>query len=87
MPATGNRHTFFEIRQCYPLFSDDEATRYEALDIQAGNMASMIYADLDRIDDENEKQNTRESSLDFCTLGKLAMVMSWQKPGDLAELS
>ena len=25
---------------------------YKALDIQAGNMASMIYADLHRIDDE-----------------------------------
>lgn len=56
------------------------------LDIQAGDMASMIYADLDRIDDESERQKIRASLLEYCELDTLAMVMIWQELSDIAEL-
>ena len=59
---------------------------YKALDIQAGNMASMIYADLHRIDDESERQKIRESLLEYCKLERLAMVMIWQALSDIAEV-
>ena len=59
---------------------------YKALDIQAGNMASMIYADLHRIDDESERQKIRESLLDYCKLERLGMVMIWQALSDIAEV-
>ena len=61
------------------MFPDDAALDYRALDIQAGDMASMIYADLDWIDDECERQKIRESLLEYCKLDTLAMVMIWQE--------
>ena len=57
------------------------------MDIQAGDMASMIYADLDRIDDENERQKIRKSLLEYCKLDTLAMVMIWQELSKIAEIS
>ena len=48
-------------------------------DIQAGDMASMIYADLDRISDESERRKIREALLEYCKLDTLAMVMIWQE--------
>ena len=49
------------------------------LDIQAGAMGSMIYADLDRIDDASERQKIREALLEYCKLDTLAMMMTWQE--------
>lgn len=60
---------------------------HKALDIQAGDMASMIYADLDRIDDENVRQKIRDSLLDYCKLDTRAMVMIWRELGNIAETS
>ena len=48
-------------------------------------MASMIYADLHRIDDESERQKIRDSLLDYCKLERLAMVMIWQEISDITE--
>ena len=53
---------------------------------QAGDMASMIYADLDRIDDESERQKIRKALLEYCKLDTLAMVMIWQELGKIAEM-
>lgn len=50
-------------------------------------MASMIYADLERIDDESENQKIRESLLEYCKLDTLAMVMIWQELIDITEMS
>ena len=47
--------------------------------IQAGAMGSMIYADLDRIDDASERQKIREALLEYCKLDTLAMMMTWQE--------
>ncbi|MCP4390379.1 MAG: DUF2779 domain-containing protein, partial [Gammaproteobacteria bacterium] len=78
----------FSIKSVLPaMFPDDAAADYKGLDIQAGDMASMIYADLDRIDDESERQKIRESLLDYCKLDTLAMVMIWQELSDIAEMS
>ena len=76
----------FSIKSVLPaLFPDDAALDYKALNIQAGDMASMIYADLDRIDDESERQKIRESLLEYCKLDTLAMVMIWRELSDIAE--
>ena len=78
----------FSIKSVLPaMFPDDAALDYKTLDIQAGDMASMIYADLDRIDDENERQKIRESLLEYCKLDTLAMVMIWQELSKIAEIS
>ena len=69
------------------MFPNDEAPDYKALDIQAGDMASMIHADLDRIDDESERRKIREALLDYCKLGTLAMVMIWQELNKITEIS
>ena len=53
----------------------------------SGDMASMTYADPDRLDDESERQKIRESLLEYCKLDTLAMVMIWQKLSDIAEIS
>jgi len=77
----------FSIKSVLPaMFPDDEAADYEGLDIQAGDMASMIYADLDRIADESERQKIRASLLEYCRLDTLAMVMIWRELSDIAEL-
>jgi hypothetical protein len=78
----------FSIKSVLPaMFPDDAALDYKALEVQAGDMASMIYADLDRIDDESERQKIRESLLEYCKLDTLAMVMIWQELSDIAEIS
>ncbi len=50
-------------------------------------MASMIYADLDRVDDASKRQRIRESLLEYCKLDTLAMVMIWRELTRIAELS
>ncbi len=57
------------------------------LDMQASAMASMIYADLDGIDDESERQKIREGLGEYCKLDTLAMVMIWQALSRIAEIS
>ena len=42
-------------------------------------MASMIYADLDRIDDESGRQKICQALLEYCKLDTLAMVMFIQE--------
>ena len=76
----------FSIKSVLPaLFPNDAALDYKALDIQAGDMASMIYDSLDRIDDANERRKIRESLLVYCKLDTLAMVMIWQELGRIAR--
>ncbi len=76
----------FSIKSVLPaMFPDDAALDYKGLDIQAGDMASMIYADLDKIDDEGERQRIHESLLKYCRLDTLAMVMIWQELSNIAE--
>ena len=78
----------FSIKSVLPaMFPGDAALDYKALDIQAGDLASMIYADLDRIDDESEKQKKREALLEYCKLDTRAMVMIWQELSKIAEIS
>jgi hypothetical protein len=73
----------FSIKSVLPaMFPDEEALDYKGLNIQAGDMASMIYAELDRIDDESERQKIRESLLEYCKLDTLAMVMIWRQLGE-----
>ena len=48
-------------------------------------MALMIYADLDRFDNEDERQKKRESLREYCRLDTLAMVMIWRELGNIAE--
>ena len=70
----------FSIKAVLPaLFPDDPALDYKGLDIQAGEMASATYAELDRIDDEHERRQKREALLAYCKLDTLAMVMIWQE--------
>ena len=69
------------------MFPDDLAPGYEGLDIRAGDMASMILADLGRIDDENERLKRREALPEYCRLDTLAMVMIWRALGDITEMS
>ena len=59
---------------------------HQAPGLQAGDMASMIYADLDRIDDESERQKIRASLREYCKLDTLAMVKIWQALRDIAEI-
>ena len=76
----------FSIKSVLPaLFPDDKTLSYKELDIQAGDLASMMYADLDRVDDEDEKQKIRESLLEYCRLDTLAMVMIWRELCSIAE--
>ena len=78
----------FSIKSVLPaLFPDDPALDYKGLDIQAGDMASMTYADLDRIDDASERQKIRASLLEYCKLDTLAMVMIWQELCRITEQS
>lgn len=78
----------FSIKSVLPaLFPNDPALDYNALDIQAGDLASMIYADLDRIDDESERQEKREALLEYCKMDTWAMVMIWQELSEIAEAS
>jgi len=65
----------------------DAALDYKALDVQAGDMASMFYVDLDKINDENEGQKIRASLLEYCKLYTLAMVIIWQERSGIAEMS
>jgi len=48
-------------------------------------MVPVIYANLDRIDDEDERKRIREPLLEYCKLDTLAMVMVWRKLSDIAE--
>ena len=78
----------FSIKSVLPaMFPDDAALDYKEQDIQAGDMASMIYADLDRIDDESERQKKREALLEYCKLDTWAMVMIWRALSDIVETS
>ena len=78
----------FSIKSVLPaMFPDDAALDYKALDIQAGAMASMTYADLDKIDDASERQKIREALLEYCKLDTLAMVMIWRELGKIAGTS
>jgi len=78
----------FSIKSVLPaLFPDDEALDYKALDIQAGDMASMIYAGLDNVDDASERQKIREALLEYCKLDTLAMVMIWQELRKITRMS
>jgi hypothetical protein len=78
----------FSIKSVLPaMFPDDPAFSYEGLDIHAGDMASMIYADLDQIDDESEKQKIREALLKYCKLDTWAMVMIWRELNDIAKMN
>ena len=75
----------FSIKSVLPaMFPDEAAYSYTDLDIQAGDIASMIYADLDRVDDESERQRIRESLLEYCKLDTWAMVMIWQELCNIA---
>ena len=70
----------FSIKSVLPaLFPDDLALSYQGLDIHAGDMASLIYAGLDQVDDADERNRNRESLLAYCKLDTLAMVMIWQE--------
>ena len=69
------------------LFPDDAALDYKALIIQAGEMASMTYADQDRIDDESERQKIRASLTEYSKPDTLAMVTIWQEFSGIAEVS
>jgi hypothetical protein len=76
----------FSIKSVLPaMFPDDETLDYKGLDIQAGDMASMIYADLDRIDDASERRKIRQALLAYCKLDTLAMVMIWRELSEIAE--
>ena len=68
------------------MFPDDDALDYKNLDIQAGDMASAIYADLDQVNDIEEKRKIRNSLLAYCRLDTLAMVMIWRELGGIANL-
>jgi len=71
----------FSIKSILPaMFPDDEALDYKVLDIQAGDMASAVYADLGQLD-EAERQKIRRALLEYCKLDTLAMVMIWQELG------
>ena len=75
----------FSIKSVLPaMFPDDETLDYKGLDIQAGDMASMIYADLDRIDDASERRKIRQALLAYCKLDTLAMVMIWRQLSEIA---
>ena len=77
----------FSIKSVLPaMFPDDAALDYKGLEIQAGDMASMIYADLDSIDDASERQKIRGALLEYCKLDTLAMVMIWQELGKIADM-
>jgi hypothetical protein len=67
------------------IFPDDETLDYEGPDIQAGDKASMIYADLGRIDDEGERQRIREALLEYGKPDTPAMVMIWRECSNIAE--
>ena len=69
------------------MFPDEAGHSYTDLDIQGGDIASMIYAHLDRIDDERERQKIRESLLEYCKLDTWAMVMIWRVLGVITEMS
>ena len=76
----------FSIKSVLPaMFPDDETLDYKGLDIQAGDMASMIYADLERVDDDNERHKIRQALRAYCKLDTLAMVMIWRQLDELAE--
>ena len=76
----------FSIKSVLPaMFPDDQTLDYKGLDIQAGDMASMIYADLERVDDDNERHKIRQALRAYCKLDTLAMVMIWRQLDELAE--
>ena len=78
----------FSIKSVLPaMFPDDTTASYRGLDIQGGEMASSIYAELDRIDDESKRRKFRESLLEYCKLDTLAMVMIWRELDSIAEAS
>ena len=78
----------FSIKSVLPaMFPNNKELDYKEQDIQAGDMASMIYADLDRIDDEGERRKIRASLLEYCKLDTWAMVMIWRELNDIAEKS
>ncbi|TNF89487.1 MAG: DUF2779 domain-containing protein [Gammaproteobacteria bacterium] len=80
-------HGSFSIKSILPaMFPDDDALDYKNLDIQAGDMASAIYADLDQVNDIEEKRKIRNSLLAYCRLDTLAMVMIWRELGGIANL-
>jgi hypothetical protein len=69
------------------MFPNDEALNCEALDIQPGDLASMIYAGPDRTDDEGERQRILGTLLEYCKPDTLAMVMIWRVLGVITEMS
>ncbi len=87
-----DRHTGLDpIRQTaasIPMHGNQGQTTFfdEALNIRVGDMASMIYADLNRADDDSERQKIRASLLEYCKLDTLVMVMIWQELGKIAEM-
>jgi len=78
----------FSIKSILPaMFPQDEEADYQQLEIQDGRMAMSVYAGLAQIEDDAERDHTRESLLAYCRLDTLAMVKIWQRLAGLIESS
>ena len=74
----------FSIKSVLPaMFPDDEKLDYKGLDIQDGEAAMGLYANLDKMTDAAERQKIRDSLLAYCALDTFAMVAIWQKLASL----
>lgn len=76
----------FSIKSVLPaLFKGDKTLDYKSLDIQNGGMAMDTFAALHRLKNKTQRQNIRQSLLDYCRLDTLAMVKIFQRLQDIAE--
>ncbi len=76
----------FSIKSVLPaMFPDDPEADYARLEIQDGRMAMTIYNGLADLDDENQRQRTRDALRAYCRLDTLAMVKIWQALSQLTE--
>ena len=60
------------------MFPDDREADYGKLEIQDGRRAMSIYNGLADLDDEYQRQRTRDALRAYCRLDTLAMVKIWQ---------
>lgn len=69
----------YSIKHVLPaLFPDDEEMDYSRLNIQNGNMAMQMFANL-HLREKDEIERTRKNLLEYCRMHTLAMVRIWEK--------
>ena len=75
----------FSIKIILPLLVPEMEKEYENLEIQNGSEAMQSFANLVKINDQNQINRTRKNLIKYCELDTLAMVKIHDKLVKLCE--